>query len=104
MVPPPGWAKINVDAASRQSGYVVACVCHDSFGAIIGASIVRGDSIDPVVGKARGVVFGLQTAVDLGLSSIIVEGDSSIVMDALKSLGAPGLGKFRTVSIILSPL
>lgn len=58
--------KINVDGAICPSGYSVACVCRDLRVAILGGSMSHDVSVDPVMGAARGVVLGLQIAVDLG--------------------------------------
>lgn len=87
--PPPGWFKVNFDAAIRPSGYAVECVCRDSDGAILGASVALGVATDPVVGEARGAVLGLQTAIDLRLASVILEVDSALVVDALQCSRAP---------------
>ncbi|KAB1218303.1 GDSL esterase/lipase 1 [Morella rubra] len=113
-----GGFKVNVDAATRPQGNVVASVCRDSAGAILGASLSRGISTDPLVGEARGVLFDLHSALALGLPLVLIEADKSQVVDALQDLSSPSpwqifndvcnapflFGSFRSCKVVFTPL
>uniref|UniRef100_A0A2N9HT90 CCHC-type domain-containing protein n=1 Tax=Fagus sylvatica TaxID=28930 RepID=A0A2N9HT90_FAGSY len=69
--PPPGWHKINFDAAVRPNNVYLAAICRNHMGTITHAWIkveVHGDSL---WAEAKASLFAVSCALDAGLDSII---------------------------------
>ena len=83
--PPPGWHKINFDAAVRPNNIFLAAICRNHLGKITHAWInveVHGDALWV---EAKAGLFAVSSALDAGLDSIIFEGDALQVINSIQN-------------------
>jgi ribonuclease HI len=81
--PPPGFVKINVDAAVANSRTTLAVVARNEHGNIVKAWAKEHMAGDALFAEASAFLWALQLAKNSGMQQIIVEGDAKLVVEAL---------------------
>ena len=83
--PPPGWHKINFDAAMRPNNVYLAAICRNQMGKITHAWISVDSHGDSLWAEAKAGVFSVSCAFVAGLDSIIFEGDALQFINSLQN-------------------
>jgi hypothetical protein len=83
--PPPGWHKINFDAAVRPNQVYLAAICRNHMGRITHAWLSADSHGDSLWAEAKAALFAVSSALASGLDSIIFEGDSLQVISSLQN-------------------
>lgn len=85
--PPPGFAKLHVDAAVKaDTGGLAAVVCRDSTGNFLGSSSLCVVGVQhPATLEAMACREALSLAADLHLHTVIISSDSKQVVEDIKS-------------------
>jgi ribonuclease HI len=95
--PPPGYEKINVDAAISRtgSGGAVGAVCRSAEGIFLGATTLTVDGIsDPTIMEALACREALALAADLNLQKLVVATDC---LSVVKSMEQPFSGTYGMI-------
>jgi ribonuclease HI len=98
QAPPPGLAKINVDAATSKTGLegAMAAVCRDDTGLFLGASsLTISGGFSPATLEAMACREALALAQDLGLTSICVASDC---LNVVMNLQKPYAGEYSMIT------
>ncbi|XP_021737330.1 uncharacterized protein LOC110703860 [Chenopodium quinoa] len=84
--PPPDVIKINVDASTKDEGWVrLGAVARDHSSRVLFAGVRRVQARwDPLVAEGKAALFGLKKAKEYGYKDIIIESDSEILITKLK--------------------
>ncbi|PON77854.1 hypothetical protein TorRG33x02_239700 [Trema orientale] len=93
--PPQDWFKLNFDAAITNDLVVVAAVCRNSYGAIIGLETRVCGISSALIGEARAALLDVQLAKSLNCQCIILEGDSNNVIEGFHQVEAICNGRFQ---------
>ena len=83
--PPPGWIKLNVDAAVAESFSALAVVARDDKGIVSKAWSKTHHSSLPIVAEANAILWAAQLAIQERWSHIIIEGDAKRCFNPLSS-------------------
>jgi hypothetical protein len=98
IAPPPGVAKINVDAAVKKTSNLsaIAAVCRSTEGRFLGASVlVIPGMFDPATLESIACREALVLEIDLNLSHIKIASDC---LEVINSLDDGYLGRFSSVT------
>ena len=83
--PPPGWHKINFDAAVRPNNVYLAAICRNHMGRITYAWVNVDSHGGSLWAEAKAVLFAVSCAFVVGLDSIIFERDALQVINSLQN-------------------
>ena len=85
--PPPGFAKIHVDAACRRGTWgIAAAVCRDANGNFLGNSVLCIAGVDdPVIMETIACMEALALAQGLNLHDVVVASDAKNVVGAINN-------------------
>ena len=81
--PPPGWIKLNVDAAVAKSSFALTIVARDDKGIVSKAWSKTHHPCPPIVAEANAILWVAQLAIQERWSHIIIEGDAKRCFDPL---------------------
>ena len=83
--PPPGWHKINFDAAVRPNNVYLAAICCNHMRRITHAWVNVDSHGDSLWAEAKAGLFAISCALATGLDSIIFEGDALQFINSLQN-------------------
>ena len=84
--PPPGWIKVNVDAAWTSAKAALAVVARDSNGSLCSIWARNSSQHSPLQVEAEALLWAVSIAKREKWSHVLFEGDSKICFDALCSV------------------
>ena len=84
--PPPGWIKVNVDAAWTSAKAALAVVARDSHGSLCSIWARTSSHRSPLLAEAEALLWAVSIAKREKWSHVLFEGDSKIYINALCSV------------------
>ena len=86
VLPPPGWIKVNVDAAWTSAKAALVVVARDSHGSFCSIWARTSSHRSPLLAEAEALLWAVSIAKREKWSHVLFEGDSKIYINALCSV------------------
>ena len=95
--PPPGWIKLNFDAAIREGKTSVAVVDRDQEGICVATWAEQRIPGSPLFGEASAALMAIQKAAEVGFKNVVIEGDAWNVIEPLRNQVAAPYWSIKSV-------
>lgn len=89
LPPPPGWCKVNVDAAVRDEFSTCATVGRDGYGTTLFVAVLKVHLVDPLLAEALALKEGVMQALKSEFRFVVLESDCQLLINCLSAAYQP---------------